>query len=619
MTRAERRARRRARGDARARRARPRTIDPFTKKPRSRFFERPLFFVSLSRRFRSGVGGGVGFGFARRFRSDSPFPHSPRPSMRCSRRSTRGARATTRRRRRTRPRGGVTWTLSSAKCAPETCTPCFHRAGGTTTPTCACRRSAGSTTSLSRTPETPVASPAVFVPAAPAAAGRRLLAPPPPCPAPAFRGVSPSGLNSIPLGPATCRDAVSPGAPRRHEPDGAPGPPHALGARKNASRLRSLAPAEGAARATASPPPRRGRGALQRARRVRGGRCGAADAAAAASARRGWTPRSGAARGAGARGKRLPKTSKDASSKDAPREEGDVAAGLRRWLRDDAPAAAGARDAAAAAVPAAPAAPPDARRHPFRPRGVRRDQVGRGRRGVRGGRAAGRARPDAAPIGTRGLAPPPAGPPRRARARRARVSPPPRALAPPDARGSSSAPPSASGQAPSPSSARSAATPTFLVTPRRRRRPRGPGRQRRRSPRRRRRRRRGEGELSWSPRTAAAATAALERSRARTRRRCPCTRPCCSTALLAGQGGGRAAQRHAADAVDLALAASRAREAAAAAAVAEAKGEGGRRGEPPAAAAARGGGACVVQKKAGVARTPRRLGVFGAVARAPDR
>ena len=52
-----------------------------------------------------------------------------------------------------------------------------------------------------------------------------------------------------------------------------------------------------------------------------------------------------------------------------PREEGDVAAGLRRWLRDDAAEAAlAARDArAAAAVPVAPVTLPDpyARRHPY--------------------------------------------------------------------------------------------------------------------------------------------------------------------------------------------------------------------------------------------------------------
>ena len=58
-------------------------------------------------------------------------------------------------------------------------------------------------------------------------------------------------------------------------------------------------------------------------------------------------------------------------SRKEPREEGDVAAGLRRWLRDDAAEAALAvRDArAAAAVPVAPATLPDpyARRHPYPP------------------------------------------------------------------------------------------------------------------------------------------------------------------------------------------------------------------------------------------------------------
>ena len=302
----------RARRRPRARRARPRTIDPFTKKPRSRFFERPLFFVSLSRRFRSGVGGGVGFGFARRFRSDSPFPHYPRPSMRCSRRSTRGARATTRRRRRTRPRGGVTWTLSSAKCAPETCTPCFHRAGGTTTPTCACRRSAGSTTSLSRTAFRNPQSRRRRCsfrrrrrrrrrrrPARAAAAGVRL------------RRRSGRVHHRRPVHPTWAghsrRDAprftrVTRGGAR--ELDGAPGSatPRAPGARKNDRRASGPRAAErrgGGRRPALAARPRRGRGALQRARRVRGGRRGAADGdrGGGAAARARWTPsRRGCAR-----------------------------------------------------------------------------------------------------------------------------------------------------------------------------------------------------------------------------------------------------------------------------------------------------------------------------------
>lgn len=58
MTRDERLARRRTRGDARARVAAiPRTIDPFTKKPHPRFFELRASISRLSRRF--------GFGFAR--------------------------------------------------------------------------------------------------------------------------------------------------------------------------------------------------------------------------------------------------------------------------------------------------------------------------------------------------------------------------------------------------------------------------------------------------------------------------------------------------------------------------------------------------------------------------
>jgi hypothetical protein len=96
------------------------------------------------------------------------------------------------------------------------------------------------------------------------------------------------------------------------------------------------------------------------------------------------------------------------------REEGDVAAGLRRWLRDDAAEAAlAARDArAAAAVPVAPATLPDpyARRHPFPPPKVcaviKSDADGVVYVAGEKPGAPGSTPP---PIGTAGLAPPPAG------------------------------------------------------------------------------------------------------------------------------------------------------------------------------------------------------------------
>ena len=278
----------------------------------------------------------------------------------------------------------------------------------------------------------PEKAPAVFVPAAPTAASApppKLEPPPPASVSVGVPGVSTIVGPSIPLGPAipVGMPPVSPALPAAalESSTALPGAqPHALpalektlaappvpappsGAAAGGDLLSLLAPDEVAALFSA-------RVAFEEDAAARRTATAAAASACACEvdALEAWLRAGGDAKAP--ERKRLPKTSKDASSKDAPREEGDVAAGLRRWLRDDAAAAAtAARDArAAAAIPAAPAslADPYARRHPFPPPEVcaviKSDADGVVYvAGERPG-APGSTPP---PIGTRGLAPPPAG------------------------------------------------------------------------------------------------------------------------------------------------------------------------------------------------------------------
>ena len=230
----------------------------------------------------------------------------------------------------------------------------------------------------------PEKAPAVFVPAAPTAASApppKLEPPPPASVSVGVPGVSTIVGPSIPLGPAipVGMPPVSPALPAAAATTALPGAqPHALpalektlaappvpappsGAAAGGDLLSLLAPDEVAALFSA-------RVAFEEDAAARRTATAAAASACACEvdALEAWLRARGDAKAP--ERKRLPKTSKDASSKDAPREEGDVAAGLRRWLRDDAAAAAtAARDArAAAAVPAAPA------RSPTRTRGATR-------------------------------------------------------------------------------------------------------------------------------------------------------------------------------------------------------------------------------------------------------
>ena len=494
-----------------------------------------------------------------------PF-HLPRPSMRCSR-STRGP-GRRQGEERTRPRGGVTWTLPAG--APRLARRA-RRAGGTTTPTCACRRSAGSTSSFRGRLETPRRVAGGVRPAAPTAASA-----PPPSSSRHRRRPSPSAFRACP--PSSARPSHLAGRPRRDAPrftrvtrGGArestalPGAhPTRPGAGKRSPRLRS--PRRRAARRRAATCsrccPRRGRGAFSA--RVafeederRGGR---RSRRRRARARARWTPsRRGCARACDAKAperKRLPKTSKDASSKDAPREEGDVAAGLRRWLMTTPPRR---RRRCATRAPRRRFRRRRPRRRPVRAaapvsaRGVRRDR--RTRTAWCTWRASGRrARLDAAPDRHEGLAPPRRRRPdtrgRRARPGRRRR----RGAAQTRAAHPAAPPPRPAWRSRRPRAARGDAT--FPVSSRRGAGPRG-----------------SAGAAKAAEPAAQAPATAEEKASSSCGRRASASaatcrtvssarldetrRPCMSMLFdrhLAGLGGGRAAQRRAADAVDPALA-----------------------------------------------------------------
>ena len=412
MTRDERLARRRARGDARARVAAiPRTIDPFTKKPHPRFFE---LRASISR-----LSPPLLLWLRARAASDLTRP-SPRPPTASFPQKHKKGQGDDKAKEKDVPAwwryvdpffrevhaGDLHAVLPPRRWDddPDLRLPPLGR-----------KHDVPFEDGLPK-PPTPT-----FVPPAPVVA-----APPPPKPEPpppasvsvGVPGVSTIVGPSIPLGPAiplgmppAVPPAVSPAIPpgalplvSAHAPAAPPVPAPPSGAAAGGDLLSLLAPDEVAALF------------LQRvAFEDAEARLAATEAAARACAcevehLEAWL----------GEGKKNEKDKgkherrETINDGEGVREEGDVAAGLRRWLRDDAAEAAlAARDArAAAAVPVAPATitDPYARRHPFPPPKVcaviKSDADGVVYVAGEKPGAPGSTPP---PIGTTGLAPPAAG------------------------------------------------------------------------------------------------------------------------------------------------------------------------------------------------------------------